>query len=56
VGSLKVGKDADLFIITGDPLDLRSEVKHLFIDGKDVDLNNWWQSLYDNWRERPIKR
>jgi imidazolonepropionase-like amidohydrolase len=55
VGSLKVGKDADLFITTGDPLDLRSEVKHLFIDGADIDLGNWWQTLYDTWRKRPIK-
>ncbi len=55
VGSLKVGKDADLFITTGDPLDLRSEVKHLFINGKDMDLGNWWQTLYDTWKKRPIK-
>ena len=56
VGSPKVGKDADLFITTGDPLDLRSEVKHLFINGKDMDLNNWWQTLYDTWRKRPLKK
>ena len=56
VGSLKVGKDADLFITTGDPLDLRSEVKHLFIDGVDMDLGNWWQTLYDTWKKRPIKK
>ncbi len=55
VGSLKVGKDADLFITTGDPLDLRSEVKHLFINGKDMDLGNWWETLYDTWKKRPIK-
>jgi imidazolonepropionase-like amidohydrolase len=55
VGSLKVGKDADLFITNGDPLDLRSEVKHLFINGRDVDLDNWWQNLYDTWRKRPRK-
>jgi imidazolonepropionase-like amidohydrolase len=55
VGSLKVGKDADLFITTGDPLDLRSEVKHLFINGKDMDLDNWWQSLYDTWKKRPLR-
>lgn len=55
VGSLKVGKDADLFITTGDPLDIRSEVKHLFINGKDLDLSNWWESLYNNWKKRPIK-
>jgi len=56
VGSLKVGKDADLFITTGDPLDLRSEVKHLFINGKDMDLGNWWQTLYDTWKKRPLKK
>jgi len=56
VGSLKVGKDADLFITTGDPLDLRSEVKHLFINGKDRDLGNWWETLYDTWKKRPIKK
>jgi imidazolonepropionase-like amidohydrolase len=55
VGSIKVGKDADILICTGDPLDLRSEVKHLFIDGKDIDLSNWWESLYDTWKVRPIK-
>jgi imidazolonepropionase-like amidohydrolase len=55
VGSLKVGKDADLFITTGDPLDLRSEVKNLFINGKDMDLSNWWQTLYDSWKKRPLK-
>jgi len=55
VGSIKVGKDADLFIATGDPLDLRSEVKHLFINGKDIDLSNWWENLYDTWKERPVK-
>jgi imidazolonepropionase-like amidohydrolase len=56
VGSLKVGKDADLFITTGDPLDLRSEVKHLFINGKDMDLDNWWQTLYDTWKKRPLRK
>ena len=56
VGSIKVGKDADLFLTTGDPLDLRSEVRHLFINGKDIDLSNWWESLYETWRERPIKK
>ena len=56
VGSLKIGKDADLFITTGDPLDLRSEVRHLFINGRDRDLDNWWETLYDTWRKRPIKK
>ncbi|MFP4082699.1 MAG: amidohydrolase family protein [Candidatus Aminicenantes bacterium] len=55
VGSLEVEKDADLFITTGDPLDIRSEVKHLFIDGQELDLSNWWEKLYRKWQKRPRK-
>jgi imidazolonepropionase-like amidohydrolase len=55
LGSLEVGKDADLFITTGDPLDLRSKVTHLFINGKEIDLGNWWQNLYEKWKTRPLK-
>ncbi|MGB8952891.1 MAG: amidohydrolase family protein [Candidatus Aminicenantales bacterium] len=55
LGSLEPGKDADLFITTGDPLDFKSEVKYLFINGKPIDLDNWWETLYDKWKSRPIK-
>ena len=34
VGSLEVGKDADLRLLTGDPLDIQTKVKHVIIDGK----------------------
>lgn len=53
LGSLEVGKDADLFISTGDPLDLRQKVKHLFINGKEIDLSNWWVELEKKWKQRP---
>ncbi|MFQ6052124.1 MAG: amidohydrolase family protein [Candidatus Hydrothermarchaeota archaeon] len=53
LGSLEVGKDADLFICTGDPLDLRNEVTRLFINGKEVDLSNWWTELEKKWAQRP---
>jgi len=53
LGSLEVGKDADLFICTGDPLDLRHELKYLFINGKEVDLSNWWVELEKKWKQRP---
>ncbi|MCJ7611797.1 MAG: amidohydrolase family protein, partial [Candidatus Aminicenantes bacterium] len=55
LGSLEVGKDADLFITTGDPLDTRSDVKHLFIGGRHTDMKNYWDNLYDKWKTRPIK-
>lgn len=51
-----MGKDADLFITNGDPLDLRSKVKYMFINGKKIDLaDNWWEKLYQKWSKRPIK-
>lgn len=34
IGSIKVGKDADLVLWSGDPLDIYSEVQACFIDGK----------------------
>ncbi|MCD8356641.1 MAG: amidohydrolase [Clostridia bacterium] len=36
VGSLRVGKDADLFITDGDPFDYRTKVTAVFIDGKQI--------------------
>ncbi len=34
VGSLEAGKDADLVVITGDPIDPRSAVELVFIEGE----------------------
>ena len=36
VGSLRTGKDADLFVTDGDPLDYRTKVTAVFIDGRQV--------------------
>ena len=36
VGSLEVGKDADLVITDGCPFEITSRVKYVFIDGKEV--------------------
>lgn len=54
IGSLEKGKDADLFITTGDPLDCRSVVKYIFIKGKMTDMDNWWESMYRKWEKRPL--
>lgn len=53
VGSLEIGKDADLFICDGDPLDIRTNITNLFINGKEVDLSNWWTELEKKWSNRP---
>ena len=36
IGSLEEGKDADIVLDSGDPLDVRSNIAHVFIDGKQV--------------------
>ena len=36
VGSLKAGADANIVLYDGDPLSMRSQVQHVFIDGKQV--------------------
>jgi imidazolonepropionase-like amidohydrolase len=46
VGSLEPGKDANLFIATGDPLEIRSQVTHVVIGGKDVGIDSKHEALY----------
>jgi imidazolonepropionase-like amidohydrolase len=36
VGSIEKGKDADLRILNGDPLELKTRVEKVIIDGKNV--------------------
>ena len=55
LGSIEVGKDADLLIATGNPLDMRTEVKQLVINGRAIDMSNWWETLYQKFRGRPEK-
>ena len=52
VGSLEPGKDATLMVTSGDPLDTRSQVEQLYIQGRRVDLGNRHLSLYEKYRER----
>ncbi len=52
-GSIEKGKWADLMITDGDPLETRTQIKHLFIKGKQVDLSNKHQKLYEKYLARP---
>jgi imidazolonepropionase-like amidohydrolase len=51
VGSLEVGKLANLLVTRGDPLDIRSEVRYVFIAGKQVPLESRNKELYDEFRQ-----
>ena len=52
-GSLEAGKVANIMVTTGDPLDVRSTVKHLFIRGMKVPLTDRHAELYEPFRARP---
>jgi imidazolonepropionase-like amidohydrolase len=52
VGSLDVGKAANLVITTGDLLEPRTDTKYLFIDGRPVPLTTRHTELYDAFKDR----
>jgi imidazolonepropionase-like amidohydrolase len=53
IGSLEVGKVATLVVTTGDPLDARTAVRHVFIRGQPAPFNDRQTRLYEAWRARP---
>jgi imidazolonepropionase-like amidohydrolase len=52
VGSLEKGKFADLMITDGDPLEIQTQIKHLYIKGKEVSLDNRQTRLYQRYLTR----
>ena len=55
-GSLAPGKIANVVVTTGDPMDVRSVVRHLFIRGEMVPLDDRHTRLYEQFRARPKSR
>jgi imidazolonepropionase-like amidohydrolase len=53
LGSIEVGKDASLFASTGDILDIRTEVKRLWISGVEQSLETRHTRLAERYRTRP---
>jgi len=52
-GSIEIGKDANLFISTGDALDMRTNnVEKAFIKGNSIDLNNDQKALYEKYKKK----
>ena len=53
VGTLEAGKDATLFVSSGDALDMRSsQVLLAFIQGRGIDLYGMQQELYERFRDK----
>lgn len=53
IGSIEKGKLADLVVTDGDLLEMRTQVKHLFIGGKSVSLDSKHTQLYQKYINRP---
>lgn len=53
VGSIEVGKRADLIVTTGSPLQTVTQVTHMFIDGRPVELTSIHTESYDKFSHRP---
>ena len=53
IGSIEVGKLADLVVTDGDLLELRTQVKNLFVAGKNVSLETKHTRLYEKYLNRP---
>jgi len=53
IGSIEVGKVANLQVTTGDPLDVRTIVKHVLIRGADIPMTDRHTRLYQQFKARP---
>ena len=52
IGSLEPGKWADMIVTDGDPLEVRTQLKMLFIKGKNVTLETKQTRLYEKYLGR----
>ena len=53
MGSIAPGRDANLFVATGDIMDHRTQVTHVFIDGAPQSLETRHTQLYQQFKDRP---
>lgn len=53
LGSIEAGKMANLFIADGDPLDVRTHMLEVFIDGARIPHDDRHFLLYEKWKGRP---
>lgn len=56
LGSIEPGKEATLFVSDGSILDIRSNVKRMWIAGKEVSLESRHTRLYEKYKNRPLPK
>jgi len=53
LGTLEPGKLANIIVTNGDPLELQTQVRYLFIKGQLTSTDNKHRELYEQYRKRP---
>lgn len=53
LGSIERGKDASIIAVDGSILDLRANVKRMWIAGQEVSLESRHTRLYEKFKNRP---
>ena len=53
IGSIGPGKVANVIVTDGDPLEILTNVKYLFINGRQIPLTSRHTDLYEKYRGRP---
>ncbi len=53
LGSLEVGKGANVIVTDGDPLEIRTNVRRVFINGEEIPTDSRHTLLYEKFRRRP---
>jgi imidazolonepropionase-like amidohydrolase len=53
VGTIEPGKLANLIVTDGDPLEIRTQVRHLVIAGREVSTDNKHRRSWETWSSRP---
>ena len=54
IGTLEAGKMANIIVTTGDPLEIKTQVRYLFIKGQLTSMDNRHSDLYEQYRKRPV--
>jgi len=52
-GSLEVGKVANVIVTTGDPIDIRSQIKEVIVKGRRMQFDDRHTRFYEQYRARP---
>lgn len=53
LGSLEVGKSASVILTDGDPLEIRTNVRRVFINGEEIPMDSRHTLLYEKFSKRP---